>query len=99
MGMNFSSEGYDGLKFGAFYVDKGASAEGPGWFIYGRNCEKYGRNAFGDGAYHMLCGYVREGTARHYNGKVRIGWRTKRAAQQALAAHLVSYPFLNSQGQ
>lgn len=98
MGMNFSSEGYDGSLFGDFYVRR-ESAAGPGWLIYGRNRHKYGVNADGTGHYVKLCGYVREGKARNYNGKVRIGWRTKRAALEALAAHLASYPFLNEQGQ
>lgn len=102
MGMNFSNEGYDGSLFGAFYVRKGSS-EGPGWFIYGRNCHKYGRNPNGDGAYVSLCGYVREGKARNWNGKVRIGWRTKREAKAALDAHLTDCLArgldLNAQGQ
>ena len=96
--MNFSNEGYDGSKFGAFFVEKDGGA-GPGWFIFGRNCHKYGRHANGDGAYRMLCGYRIEKGHRHYGGKVRHGWRTKREALAALAAHLANYPHLNSEGQ
>lgn len=94
MGMNFSNEGYDGSKFYGFYVAKDAVC--PGWLIYGRNAEKYGRNRdTGRGNYVMLCGYVREGKWPKRNGKVRIGWRTRKEAQAALDAHLADYPFLN----
>jgi hypothetical protein len=92
--MNFSNEGYDGLRFYDFHVRRDSST-GPGWFIFGRNKSKYGVDANGNGRYVMLCGYVRQGSARNYNGKVRIGWATKKAAEAALAAHLVNYPFLN----
>ncbi len=98
MPMNFSNQGYDGSLFGDFHVRR-ESAAGPGWFIYGRNRHKYGVNPDGTGHYVMLCGYRREGAARHYNGKVRIGWRTKKEAQAVLSDHLASYPALNSQGQ
>lgn len=98
MGMNFSNEGYDGSLFGDFFVRR-SPCDGPGFFIYGRNCHKYGKHRDGKGTYVMLCGYVREAGARNYNGKVRHGWPRKRDAEAALAAHLASYPFLNSQGQ
>jgi hypothetical protein len=98
MGMNFSNEGYDGSKFGDFYVARDGAA-GPGWFIFGRDAHKYGRDAAGKGNYVKLCGYVREGGARNYNGRVRQGWRLKRDALAALAAHLASYPHLNAEGQ
>lgn len=93
--MNFSNEGYDGLRFYDFYVAKSTNADGPGWFIYGRNKTKYGVDENGKGRYVLLCGYVRRGKARNYSGEVKIGWKTKQAAEQALAAHLASYPFLN----
>jgi hypothetical protein len=60
----------------------------------GRDKKKFGTFPDGRGRYVMLCGYVKEGKARNYNGKVRIGWRTRYEAQAALAAHLAFYPFL-----
>jgi hypothetical protein len=96
-GMNFSAEGYDGTQFRDLHVRRDASV-GPGWFIFGRDKAKYG--VFSDGPnkgkgrYVMLCGYVRRGRARNYNGEVRIGWPRKRDAEAALAAHVASYPHL-----
>lgn len=98
MAMNFSNVGYDGTLFGDFHVRKDTCA-GPGWFIYGRNCHKYGRNPDGKGSYVKLCGFVREGRARGFNFNVRIGWPRKRDAVAALAEHLAAYPFLDKQGQ
>lgn len=92
--MNFSREGYDGTLFTDFHVRRDHA--GPGWFIFGRDKAKYGVNAKGEGNYVMLCGYRREGTARNYNGRVRIGWKTKREAQAALDAHLANYPWLTN---
>jgi len=94
--MNFSREGYDGTLFTDFFVARDTCAAGPGWFIYGRDKKKYGTFPDGRGRYVMLCDYVRQGKARNYNGRVRIGWRTKREASAALAAHLESYPFLQT---
>lgn len=98
MGMTFSREGYDGTLFCDYYVARSTNAEGPGWFIFGRDAVKYGVHLDGPnkgkGRYVMLCGYVREGRAKHYNGKVRKGWSRKRDAQAALALHVASYPFL-----
>ena len=94
MGMNISNEGWDGSKFYGFYVGRDSVA--PGWVIFGRNAEKYGRNTkTGRGNYVMLCGYVREGKWPKRNGKVRIGWRTKREAQAALDAYLADHPSMN----
>jgi len=97
--MNFSSEGYDGTQFRDFFVRKSTNADGPGWFIFGRDPNKYGVHADGPdkgkGRYVMLCGFVRHGKAKHYNGKVRIGWPRKRDAQAALETHLKAYPHLN----
>lgn len=90
--MNFSSVGYDGSIFSDFYVTKCPNL--PGWFIYGRNSQKYGVSADGTGAYVMLCGYRVEKRHRHYNGKVRHGWRTKAEAEAKLADHLANYPSL-----
>jgi hypothetical protein len=92
--MNFSREGYDGTLFADFHVRQ-SSSDGPGWFIFGRDKNKYGVNVEGRGCYVLLCGFVRCGRARNYNGEVRIGWRTKREAQAALDAHLQSYPWLS----
>lgn len=89
--MNFSNEGYDGNKFYDFHVRKDSSS-GPGWFIYGRNSNKYGTLPDGKGAYVMLCGYQRRGRHRSYNTEVRIGWRTKKDAENALADYLDSHP-------
>lgn len=88
---NFSREGYDGTLFADYFV---ARDIGPGWFVFGRDATKYGRKADGKGAYVKLCGYVREGKARGRNGKVRIGWRTKREAQAWIDAHCERYPHL-----
>jgi hypothetical protein len=93
MQMNFSREGYDGTLFTDFHVRRDTAA-GPGWFIFGRDKKKYGTFPDGRGRYVSLCGYVRRGKARNYNGEVRIGWRTKKEAQAALEAHVKSYPFL-----
>lgn len=90
--MNFSNQGYDGHVFGAFEVRKDGSA-GPGWFIFGRNSIKYGKLADGRGAYVKLCGYRAEGTSKNYNGRVRLGWKTRKEALAALAAHLANTDF------
>lgn len=91
--MNFSNEGYDGSLFHDFYVARDPIT-GPGWFIFGRNKEKYGVSANGKGRYGMLCGYRVHKGARNYNGQVRHGWRTKREALAALTEHLKNYPHL-----
>jgi hypothetical protein len=93
MGMNFSAEGYDGTMVRDFDVRRDSSV-GPGWFIVGYDRRKYGVRPDGKGRYVKICGYVREGKARNYNGRVRIGWARKRDAQAALAAHLAAYPHL-----
>jgi len=93
---NFSREGYDGTLFADYFVARDAA--GPGWFIHGRDKTKYGVHHDGPnkgkGCYVLLCGYVREGTARNYNGRVRIGWRTKREAQAWIDQHVKDYPHL-----
>lgn len=59
---------------------------GPGWFIFARNSEKYGKFPNGKGAYVKLVAWP-DGKRRyhvHYNSPVLHGWRLKRDAQKAL---------------
>lgn len=69
-----------GRQFDQFYVAK-SDADGPGYYIFGRNPEYGGRLI-------MLCGRpdVAPRKHPHYNCKVRRGWKTRREAIAALAA-------------
>lgn len=73
---------YSGHTFGEFYVSRD-HGHAPGWFVFGRNAEKYGTHPDGRGAYVMLCARpaVPPRKHPHYNAPVRRGWRTKREAQ------------------
>ncbi|QAY80462.1 hypothetical protein [Sphingosinicella sp. BN140058] len=73
---------YSGHRFSAFHVRQ-APESAPGWFVFGRNSEKYGTNRDGSGAYIMLCARpaVRRRHHPFYNGPVRRGWHRKRDAQ------------------
>ena len=73
---------YSGHIFSDFYAQRSPS-DGPGWFIYGRNAEKYGRKPDGEGAYVMLCARpdVKAQRSRGYNGQVRRGFRNRAEAQ------------------
>lgn len=73
-----------GLRFTDYYVRKGSASDGPGWFIFGRNSEKYGTLPDGKGAYVAnVCQPI--GPRRyhpHWNGPVSYGFRTMREAQR-----------------
>lgn len=79
---------YDGHAFDDFFVSRDTSSA-PGWFVFGRNSEKYGRRDDGKGAYIMLCARpdVPPRRHQHYNGPVQRGWPRK-ADAQAIADHL-----------
>jgi hypothetical protein len=73
---------YSGHVFSDFYVRRDPGY-GPGWFVFGRNSEKYGTIADGSGAYVKRCAWPDRPPRRHvhYNGQVQHGWRLKRDAQ------------------
>lgn len=79
---------YSGHVFADFHARRDPSTA-PGWFVFGRNGEKYGRLRDGDGAYIMLCARPEVAPRRHphYNGPVQRGWHRKSEAQ-AVADHL-----------
>lgn len=81
-GVEIETVNYSGHSFSDFYVSKDAG-HAPGWFVYGRNSEKYGKRQDGSGAYVMLCARpaVKPRRHPHYNCRVRRGWSTKREAQ------------------
>lgn len=70
---------YKGRVFDQFHARQD-SGTGPGWFIFGRNPEYGGKLV-------RLCGKPNRPRRRHvhYNGAVWHGWKTKRAALEALA--------------
>lgn len=80
--VEFEPIGYSGHKFSDFYAQQDPT-EGPGWYIFGRNSEKYGTNADGKGNYIKLVARPDVKARRHpyYNVKVRRGWHTKAEAQ------------------
>lgn len=81
-GVEIETRNYSGHVFSEFYVQRNPGLA-PGWFVFGRNAEKYGRLPDGRGAYVMLCARpdVRPRRHPHYNGQVRRGWHLKRQAQ------------------
>ena len=87
-GVELRAVNYSGHTFANFFPQRD-SAGGPGWYVYGRNSEKYGVKADGKGAYVMLCARPSVAPRRHphYNVKVRRGWHTRREAQ-AVADYL-----------
>lgn len=81
---NVNSQGY---VFIGFYVRR-SLLDGPGWFVFGHNVEKYGANPdSGRGYDTKLCARpdVKARAHPHYNVKVRRGWRTKREASEVAA--------------
>lgn len=82
-----STTNHEGYAFSDFHARKDPHY-GPGWYVFGRNAEKYGRNADGKGSYVMLC--ARPDTplrrSKGFNRPVPPGWRTKREAQAVAAA-------------
>ena len=81
---------YSGNKFSDFFVRQSPQS-GPGWYVFGRNSEKYGIKPDGTGAYTMLCARPNVKSRRHphYTCTIRSGWKTKRAAM-AIAEYLNS---------
>lgn len=79
--------GYSGHKFTEDLHVRRDSGHAPGWFIFGRNSEKYGKKPDGKGAYVSLVARpaVKARRHPHYNVQVRRGWRTRREALAALA--------------
>lgn len=82
MNPTIQTTNWRGDKFADFYPAKDPST-GPGWYVFGRNCERYGAHKDGKGAYIMLCARpdVAPRNHPHYNIKVRRGWHTRREAQ------------------
>lgn len=83
----FDNTNYSGHVFNEDYYIAECN-EGPGWYIFGRNSEKYGKFPDGRGVYVMLIARpdLPPRAHKHYNGKVRRGWRRKHEAKAALAA-------------
>lgn len=80
----FNNVNHEGYVFTDFEARQ-SKCDGPGWFVFGSNIEKYGiHRASGKGYYIKLCARpdVKARAHPHYNGKVRRGWRTKREAQE-----------------
>lgn len=92
-GIKHDNANHEGYVFGDFHARRD-KLTGPGWYVFGRNAEKYGKSADGkgQGSYVKLCGrpdtpMVR---TRGYNRPVCPGWRTKaeaEAAARAMTAH------------
>lgn len=74
---------YSGHLFSDFYAAKSPQT-GSGWYIMGRNSEKYGTLPNGKGAYVMLCARpdLKPRSHPHYNVQIRRGWKTKREATE-----------------
>lgn len=87
-GVLIETRNYSGHVFSDFFVDRAAGLA-PGWFVYGRNSEKYGTRPDGRGAYVSLCARpdVKPRRLKHWNGPVQRGWRTKAEAQM-VADHM-----------
>lgn len=77
--VEWSSVDWKGRVFTDYYVDR-APGSGPGWYIWGQNAEYDGRLRF-------LCGRpaVKARRLKHWNGRVRRGWATKKEAERVLA--------------
>lgn len=80
-GVAFEPVNYSGHTFADFEVRR--DHKGPGWFIFGRNSEKYGRLPDGRGAYVKLCAWPDRPRrrVRGWNAPVQCGWPRKRDAQ------------------
>lgn len=85
-GVLVQTANYRDDQFRDFYPAQSAT-DGPGWYVFGRNSERYGTNANGEGNYIMLCARPDVPARRNpnYNGKVQRGWRTRREAQTIAA--------------
>lgn len=80
-------KGYDGSVFIEDPEVRRDRSMGPGFFIFARNSEKYGKRPDGKGNYVKRVAWP-DGKRRyhvHYNGPVLHGWRLKRDAEKALA--------------
>jgi hypothetical protein len=91
----FDPVNYSGHVFSGYFVRRDP-ASGPGFYVYGRNSEKYGTRPDGLGAYVKLCARpaVRPRRHPHYNAAVQRGWKRKRDAQ-AVADFLNRRPLFN----
>jgi len=90
-GIQVNAKSYSGEAFSDFYARRDPSS-GPGWYVFGRDCTKYGTLPDGRGAYVGLCARpaVKPRRHPHYTGLVQRGWRTHREAQ-AIADWLNRY--------
>lgn len=81
-GVEIQTVNYSGHTFTDYFVAPNRG-NAPGWFVYGRNAEKYGKLPDGRGAYVALVARpdVKPHRHPHYNCQVRRGWHTKREAQ------------------
>jgi hypothetical protein len=81
---SFQPVNYAGFEFSDFYAARDYRTR-DGWYVFGRNSEKYGRRPDGKGSYVMLVarpgivGYRPKG-CEPFPTAVK-GWRTKREAQ------------------
>lgn len=71
---------HDGYYFKDFHARRSAP-HGSGWFVFGRNNEKYGLNSSGEGAYIRMCARP----IRFRSNSRRAGWRTKAEAERVAA--------------
>jgi hypothetical protein len=83
MAMFVNHKSDEGYEFTDFYPSK-CPEVGPGWYVFGRNKEKYGLlDGTELGRYTMLV--ARPDTPlrkyKYYNGKCKRGWRTMAKAQ------------------
>jgi hypothetical protein len=86
--VEIATRGYDGHVFiETPYVARDIG-NAPGWFIWARNGEKYGRFPDARGAYVKLIAWPIVKTRRrpNWNGPVRAGWKTRKEALAALAS-------------
>ena len=74
--VDLQTSDYKGRTFRDFYSAQ-APHNGPGWYVFGR-CREV------SAAVIMLCArpVVKPRAYKHYNGKTRRGWLTKRQADQ-----------------
>lgn len=74
---------YDGHEFREDFHARQDWATGPGWYVFARNGEKYGRSADGRGSYVKLVARpaVKPRRHPHYSCKVERGFRTKAQAE------------------
>lgn len=93
-GIIFQPVNYSGHAFTEGLHARRDPGTGPGFYVFGRNAEKYGRKPDGSGAYVAMVARpaVKPRRHPHYNCAVRRGWRTKREAE-AVARRLARRRF------